>query len=202
MGASASGAAPRSSPWEPATVVAIREETPRAKTFRLSLRAPWSYRAGQHAIVRLTAPDGYSASRSYSIASAPDGSTEFELTVERLERGEVSTFLHDDVVVGDELEVRGPIGGWFVWDGDAPAVLVAGGSGIVPVMAMLRHARRLGRSDLVRLIVSVRTPDDLYYSAEVMGPETIVAYTRAIPSGYARAPAHLSAADIPQPIAH
>ena len=90
----------------------------RAKTFRLALPEPARHRAGQHCVVRLTAPDGYTASRSYSIASAPDDSNEFELTVERLEGGEVSTFLHDEVAVGDELEVRGPIGGWFVWDGD------------------------------------------------------------------------------------
>ena len=129
-------------------------------------------RAGQHYVVRLTAPDGYTASRSYSVASAPDGSNEFELTVERFEDGEVSTFLHDDVVVGDELEVRGPIGGWFVWDGDSPALLVGGGSGIVPLMAMLRSPRAPAQSDLVRLVVSVRTPDDLYYASELPGPET------------------------------
>ena len=92
-------------------------------------------------MVRLTAPDGYTASRSYSVASAPDGSNELELTVERLDGGEVSTFLHDVVEPGDELEVRGPIGGWFVWDGKAPAFLVGGGSGVVPIMAMLRLAR-------------------------------------------------------------
>ena len=91
--------------------------------------------------MRLTAPDGYTAQRSYSVASAPDGSNEIELTVERLEDGEVSSFLHDVVEIGDELEVRGPIGGWFVWDGDTPALLVGGGSGIVPLMAMLRLAR-------------------------------------------------------------
>ena len=109
-------------------------------------------------MVRLTAPDGYTASRSYSVASPPDDeSNEFELTVERLEHGEVSTFLHDGVEVGDELEVRGPIGGWFVWEGDAPALLVGGGSGVVPLMAMLRFARKTDRSDLVRMIVSART---------------------------------------------
>jgi ferredoxin-NADP reductase len=148
----------------------------------------------------LTAPDGYTASRSYSIASAPDGANEFELTVERLENGEVSTFLHDEVEVGDELEVRGPIGGWFVWDGDSSALLVGGGSGIVPVMAMLRLARRTHRSDLVHLVVSVRTPDDLYYADELAGPETTVVYTRSTPPGFARPPARLRRDDIPQPI--
>jgi ferredoxin-NADP reductase len=188
-------------PWQTATVVAIKPETARAKTFRLTRSEPASHRAGQHCVVRLTAPDGYTASRSYSIASAPDASQEFELTVERLEGGEVSTFLHDDVVVGDQLEVRGPIGGWFVWDGDAPALLVGGGSGVVPLMAMLRLARRLGRSDLIRLIVSVRTRDDLYYGDEIAGPETTLVYTRATPPSFPRAPARLARDDIAQPVA-
>ena len=131
--------------------------------------------------MRLTAPDGYTASRSYSVASAPDDSAEIELTVERLEGGEVSEFLHDEVMVGDELEVRGPIGLWFVWEAETPAILVGGGSGVVPLMAMLRLARQSGHSDLVRMAVSVRTPDDLYYADELPGPETTVVYTRAVP---------------------
>ncbi len=187
--------------WQMAKVVAIRDETPRAKTFRLALPEPSPHRAGQHCIVRLTAPDGYTASRSYSIASAPDGSPELELTVERLEGGEVSTFLHDDVAIGDELEVRGPIGGWFVWDAETPALLLGGGSGVVPLMAMLRLARRNGRADLVRLVVSVRTPDDLYYADEIAGPETTLLYTRATPPSFARLPAHLTRDDIVQPVA-
>src|SRR5213080_508913 len=121
------GPAPRPGKWETATVVDVRAETANAKTFRLALPHPSSHLAGQHYIVRLTAPDGYTASRSYSVASAPDESAEFELTVERLEGGEVSTFLHDVVEPGDELEVRGPIGGWFVWEGATPATLVGGG---------------------------------------------------------------------------
>ncbi len=201
MDSPAATVAPRSSPWHTAKVIAIRPETPRAKTFRLALPEAMPHRAGQHCVVRLTAPDGYTASRSYSIASAPDDSAEFELTVERLDHGEVSTFLHDDVEVGDELEVRGPIGGWFVWNADAPALLVGGGSGIVPVMAMLRYARRLGRSDLVKLVVSVRTPDDLYYADEVVGPETTILYTRTAPPDFARPPGHLTAGDIPGPVA-
>jgi ferredoxin-NADP reductase len=187
--------------WEPVTVVGITRETARAKTFRLATEQPSDHRAGQHYILRLTAPDGYTASRSYSIASPPDGSNEFELTVERLDKGEVSTFLHDEVVVGDELEVRGQIGGWFVWDGDTPALLVGGGSGVVPLMAMLRLARGTGRSDLVELVVSVRTPGDLYYAAEIAGPETTVVYTRTAPSDSVRPAARLTNADIPQPIA-
>jgi ferredoxin-NADP reductase len=179
-----------------ATVVGIRPETARAKTFRLALDRASDHLAGQHFVVRLTAPDGYTASRSYSVASAPDGSNEFELTVERLDEGEVSTFLHDELVVGDEIEVRGPIGGWFVWNGDTPASLIGGGSGVVPLMAMLRLARRLGRSDLVRLVVSARTPDDLYYRQELSGPETTAVYTRQAPPSSSRPPGRLTAGDL------
>jgi ferredoxin-NADP reductase len=187
--------------WQPAQVVDIRAETARAKTFRLALPGPSPHRAGQHYVLRLTAPDGYTASRSYSVASAPDDTNEIELTIERLEGGEVSTFLHDEVAVGDELEVRGPIGGWFVWDADAPAVLVGGGSGVVPLMAMLRLARRTGRTDLVRLLVSVRTADDLYYANEIAGPETSIVYTRVAPPGSARLAGRLTGADLPAGIA-
>ncbi len=188
-------------PWQGATVLALRDETARAKTIRLGLAAPLEYLAGQHVVVRLTAPDGYRAQRSYSIASAPDGSSELELTVERLEGGEVSTFLHDELAVGDELELRGPIGGFFVWRAETPALLVGGGSGVVPLMAMLRLARRLGRSDLVRLVVSVRSPSDLYYSSELPGPETTVVYTRTAPPAppgplAARPIGHLRAEDL------
>jgi ferredoxin-NADP reductase len=183
-------------PWQTATVLDIRDETPTAKTFRLALGAPTGHRAGQHYVVRLTAPDGYTASRSYSVASAPDGTAEFELTVERLEAGEVSTFLHDVVDVGDELEVRGPIGGFFVWDGTEPALLVGGGSGVVPLMAMLRLARATGRADLVHLVVSVRSSRDLYYADELAGPEVTVVYTREAPANSARAVGRLVAADL------
>ncbi len=187
---------PRSDPWQPATVIQIRPETARAKTFRLALAHPSHHLAGQHYVLRLTAPDGYSASRSYSVASAPDGSNEIEVTVERLEDGEVSSFLHDEVVVGDELEIRGPIGRWFVWEGASPAVLLGGGSGVVPLMAMLRLARNLGRPELVRLVVSVRSPGDLYYSDELPGPQSSVIYTRSAPVGYSRPPGHLKASDL------
>ncbi len=179
----------------------IRPETARAKTLRLALPEPRPHLAGQHYVVRLTAPDGYRASRSYSVASAPDDSGQIELTVERLEDGEVSSFLHDELAVGDQLEVRGPIGGWFVWPGDQPAVLVGGGSGVVPLMAMLRLARQQGRSDLVRLVVSARTPADLYYAHELPGPETTIVYTRAIPADWPRPPGHLNAGDLPSPLA-
>ena len=183
--------------WQTATVVAVHEETARTKTLRLRLDAPSGHRAGQHYVVRLTAPDGYSAARSYSVASAPDGTNEIELTIERLEGGEVSMFLHDVVEVGDELDVRGPIGGWFVWDGDRPALLVGGGSGVVPLMAMLRLARRTGKSDLLRLVVSARSPTELYYATELPGPEATVLYTREAPPAWPRPPARLMANDLP-----
>ncbi len=182
--------------WQTATVLNVRRETASAKTFRLALPAPSVHLAGQHYVVRLTAPDGYTASRSYSVASPPDGTAEIELTVERLENGEVSMFLHDEVRPGDELDVRGPIGGWFVWRGTEPAFLVGGGSGVVPLMAMLRLARLQGRSNLLRLIVSARRPADLYYAAELPGPETTIVYTRAAPPGWARPLARLNQQDL------
>lgn len=191
---------PPPSRWQPATVVDIRQETASAKTFRLALSEPRSHLAGQHYVVRLTAPDGYRAARSYSVATPAEVSGHIELTVERLEDGEVSTFLHDAVEVGDSLEVRGPIGGWFVWRGDTPAVLVGGGSGVVPLMAMLRLARREGRSDLVRLVVSARSPDDLYYAHELPGPETTLVFTRANPEGWARPAGRVAATDLPNPL--
>jgi ferredoxin-NADP reductase len=187
---------PAHMPWVDATVVAIRPETARAKTFRLALGQPSQHRAGQHYIVRLTAPDGYTAMRSYSVASAPDGSNEFEVTVELLRRGEVSSFLHDEVVVGDHLEVRGPIGGWFVWEGTTPALGIGGGSGVVPIMAMLRLARRQNRSDLFQVVVSVRSPADLYYASEIAGPETTIAYTREAPHASGRPAGRLGLPDV------
>ena len=174
-----------------------RPETARAKTFRLALAHPSPHLAGQHYVVRLTAPDGYTASRSYSVASPPDGSNAIDLTVERLEDGEVSTFLHDEVVIGDELEVRGPIGGFFVWKGDTPALLVGGGSGIVPLMAMLRLARKTGRPDLVRLVVSVRSPDELFYADELAGPgDDRRLHAHDARRAIAAAPGRLTAADL------
>lgn len=187
---------PTTMPWQSASVAKVVVETARAKTFRLALARPTPYLAGQHYVVRLTAPDGYSAQRSYSIASAPDDSGHIELTVERLDDGEVSSFLHDEVRAGDVLEVRGPIGRWFVWGGDTPATLIGGGSGVVPLMAMLRLARRGGHSNLVRLVVSARAPDDLYYAAELPGPETSVIYTRAAPATATRPAGRLTAADV------
>jgi ferredoxin-NADP reductase len=182
--------------WQSARVLAVHDETPRARTLRLGLPEPRRHLAGQHYVLRLTAPDGYTASRSYSIASAPDDTGEIELTIERLDDGEVSEYVHEVVVPGDELEVRGPIGGFFVWPGHTPALLIGGGSGVVSLMSMLRLARREGRADLVRLLVSARSPEDLYYAGELPGPETTVIYTRRAPAGAARSAGRITAADV------
>ncbi len=146
-------------------------------------------------MLRLTAPDGYTAQRSYSIASAPDGTAELELTVELMAGGEVSGYLHDVVEPGGELELRGPIGGFFVWE-DGPALLVGGGSGVVPLAAMLRLARATGRADLLRLVVSVRTPADLYYAGELPGPEVTVVHSRVAPPGSERPAGRLTVDDL------
>jgi ferredoxin-NADP reductase len=187
--------------WQVATVVAVHDETARAKTIRVRLQEASAHRAGQHYVVRLTAPDGYTASRSYSVASPPDGSDEIDLTVERLDDGEVSTFLHDGLDVGDEIEVRGPIGGYFVWDATTPALLVGGGSGVVPLVAMLRLARATAGDPvpdaLAHLVVSVRSPADLYYRDELRDrADVTVLYTRSAPSGWSRPAGRVAAADL------
>jgi ferredoxin-NADP reductase len=183
--------------WRLSTVVSITTETSTAKSFRLRLPEVSQHLAGQHYILRLTAPDGYTAARSYSIASPPDNSNEIDLTIERLPEGEVSEFLHEVVVPGDTLEVRGPIGGWFVWRADRPAILIGGGSGVVPLMAMLRLARNHGVADLLRLLVSVRKPDELFYAKEITGPQTAVIYSNESPPGSSRPTGRLQLADIP-----
>lgn len=184
--------------WMTATVVQIRDETPRMRTYRLRLPTPTPHVPGQHLTVRLTAPDGYTATRSYSIASAPGVGREIELMVEQLEGGEVSGYLHDELKVGDPLEVRGPFGGWFVWTGRSPALLVGGGSGVVPLMAMLRHQRLAAPDVPVRLVVSVRSPQELPFADEY-GPETTVLYTRRTPDRWPRAAGRLTTADL-QPV--
>ena len=182
--------------WQAARVLSVRDETPTARTYRLRLPEPRRHLAGQHYVLRLTAPDGYTASRSYSVASPPDDTGEIELTIERLVDGEVSEFMHDVVTTGDELEVRGPIGGFFVWAGDSPALLVGGGSGVVPLMAMLRQARRDGHPDLLRIVVSVRSPADLYYADELPGDNVRIVWTRTAPPGDPRKPARLTVDDV------
>ena len=155
--------------WQVATVAALKDETAHVKTLSLDVPGLADYKPGQHVDIRLTAADGYQAQRSYSIASAPGDGARLDLTVERVEGGEVSPFLHDEVVVGDRFEVRGPIGGYFVWDGsmDGPVLLVAGGSGVVPLMAMVRHRARIGSSAPCTLLYSSKTAPDIIYGAEL-----------------------------------
>jgi ferredoxin-NADP reductase len=182
-------------PWQVATVVGTRQETPNAKTFQLDVPGPHEFVAGQHFIIRLTAEDGYHAQRAYSAASAP-GHEPLEVTVELLSGGEVSTFLHDGVDVGDSVEVRGPIGGHFAWDVSVPILGVAGGSGVVPLMSMLRAARAAGFEDRMTLVVSARSPQELYYAQEIAGPHTTVVYTRSAPQGNARGVGRLTEDDL------
>ena len=163
--------------WRTATVAGVRRPIQRSVQLRLDVHDRVNHLPGQHYVVRLTAEDGYTAQRSYSVASAP-GDPLVELFVERLDDGEVSTYLADVVEPGDELEVRGPIGGWFVWDGATPALLLAGGSGVVPFVAMLRHARALGRSDLLRIAVSSRTLASLPYADELIAAGALIVLTR------------------------
>src|SRR6266568_8422116 len=155
--------------WRVGTVVAHRDETATARTITLKVPDWPGHIAGQHVDVRLTAPDGYSAVRSYSIASAPNSERRVELTVERLPNGEVSPYLTQEVAIGDPLEVRGPIGGWFVWRSEQtePIQLVAGGSGIVPLMAMVRSRASAGSTVPFRLLYSVREHVAVFYRDEL-----------------------------------
>jgi ferredoxin-NADP reductase len=161
--------APRPATWQPATVVSIREETPRVKTIRFAVSNWPGHLAGQHADVRLTAEDGYRAERSYSIASPPEVSA-LELTVERLDDGEVSPFLTGQLEPDDAIQLRGPIGGHFVWSAlerRRPLLLVGGGSGIVPLMCMLRHRRLSGSAVPAVLLYSCRTREEVIYHEEL-----------------------------------
>ena len=186
----------------------MSQETRTARTLRLRLPGLTGHRAGQHVDVRLTAPDGYTAVRSYSVASALPGD-ELELTVEELADGEVSPYLVHGVSVGDQLEVRGPVGGWFVWDpaDPSPVQLIAGGSGVVPLMAMIRaHAATApaspGATAEFRLLYSVRSPEASYYGAELDDLATSAlltvthVYTREAPAGSLVPPRRLDAATL------
>jgi ferredoxin-NADP reductase len=155
-------------PWREVTIRAIRPETPSIKTLALDVPGWPGHAAGQHVDIRLTAEDGYQAQRSYSIASAP-GTTDLELAVERIEDGEVSPYLTEDARPGDGFELRGPIGGYFVWDParDEPLLLVGGGAGLVPLMAMLRQRRATGTTVDSRLLLSARTLEDVLYRDEL-----------------------------------
>ena len=179
--------------WQIATVKHIKPETPKVKTFSLSLPNWTPHLAGQHYDVRLTAADGYQAQRSYSIASEPERAGEVDLTVERLEDGEVSSYLHDVLAPGDQIEVRGPIGGYFVWQAGqgGQLLLVAGGSGVVPLMSMLRHRAAKGSHVPARLLFSSRNPEDAIYYDELErlraggnGLEVFHTFTRSQPSGW------------------
>jgi ferredoxin-NADP reductase len=174
--------------WQVATVDEVVEETPRVRTIVLDVPDWPGHRAGQHLDVRLTAEDGYRAEREYSIASAPGEPV--AITVERLEDGEVSPYLCDELRPGDGLELRGPIGGYFVWDSrdGGPLLLVAGGSGVVPLRAMIRHRQRSGGKVPVRLLYSSRMLEDVIYRAELdqLGDDIEVVHTltREQPTGW------------------
>lgn len=161
----------RAGGWQTATITEIVAQTPTIKSYFLRLERPFTYLAGQHVDVRLTAPDGYVAMRSYSIASPPSSSDVIELAVERLPDGEVSPFFHDVAVVGDDIELRGPIGGHFLWPEPAtgPILLIGAGSGVVPLMAMLRHRRDLAETVPTALLLSARTQRDVLFGDELLG---------------------------------
>jgi ferredoxin-NADP reductase len=169
--------------WQIATVVGVEQETPRVKSFRFQLPMWVPHLPGQHYIVRLTAPDGYQAQRSYSVASSPLDGPIIELTIDHLDGGEVSSYLHEFVNEGDQVELRGPFAAYFVWRGE-PALLIGGGSGVVPLMAMLRHRRRAMPDAPMRLVYSVRSEDELIYADE-LGDDTIVTYSRTAPDDWA-----------------
>jgi ferredoxin-NADP reductase len=198
--------------WQLATVAAINPETATVKTFTLTLPRWTPHRAGQHYDLRLVAPDGYQAQRSYSIASPPEQTGTIDLTVERLADGEVSSYLIDHVVIGDSIEVRGPIGGYFVWEASmgGPLLLVSGGSGVVPLMAILRHRARLGSTVPTRLLHSATDPSNVIYRDELArmqtqrtGLEIIHTFTRQRPpgwQGYARRVDAMMLRDVAAPL--
>jgi ferredoxin-NADP reductase len=187
--------------WRVGTVVALNHETTSARTLTLEVPDWPGHAAGQHVDVRLTAPDGYSAARSYSIASAPSPEKRLEITVERLPNGEVSPYLTQELIVGDRLELRGPIGGWFVWRPEQiePIQLIAGGSGIVPLMAMIRSRTSSGSGAPFRLLYSVREPASAFYREELrtLADRGIVpithAYTRVVPQDWPLPPERINA---------
>lgn len=179
--------------WTPSKAVQFITETPKVRSIVFQVPGWSGHKAGQHVDVRLTAPDGYQAQRSYSIASPPEDGMRIALTVERLDDGEVSTFLVDDVQPGDEIELRGPIGGYFTWDVEdgGPLMLIAGGSGVVPLMAMLRHRAAQRVTVPARVLYSARTIDDVIYHAELQRSAAADAafmptltLTRAQPAGW------------------
>jgi ferredoxin-NADP reductase len=186
--------------WKVCTVIGLRDETATARTIVLQVPEWPGHLAGQRLDLRVTAADGYSAVREYSIASAPRADGRIELSVERLPDGEVSPYLTQQLAVGDLLEVRGPIGGWFVWREDQvePIQLIAGGSGIAPLMAMVRSRAAGASAAPFRLLYSVRGPDTVWYRDELQalatdGIDITVVYTRTAPPGWSRAPGRIDA---------
>lgn len=187
--------------WQAAELVTSTAETGTARTLRFLVPGWRGHLAGQHVDVRLTAEDGYSTRRSYSLAGPADG--EFlDLTVESVPDGEVSPYLTEIMRPGDQVEIRGPVGGWFVWrpGGDRPVLLVAGGSGIVPLMAMVRARRQAGSAAPFRLLYSVRGPGNVYYADELRRPEpgldVSYLYTRSLPEGVSRPAGRITQADL------
>jgi ferredoxin-NADP reductase len=179
--------------WQLGEVVARKDETARAASLTFAVSNWPGHLAGQHVDVRLTAEDGYKAERSYSIASPPEERMVLRLTIERLDDGEVSPYLVDELREGDQIELRGPIGGYFVWEVSmgGPLLLVAGGSGIVPLMAMIRHRKAVGSTIATRLIYSSRSYEDVIYRDELdqlarseAGLEVIHTLTRSQPPGW------------------
>jgi ferredoxin-NADP reductase len=194
-------ALPRRLTWHVARLAEVRDETATARTLVFDVPGWTGHLAGQHVDVRLTAADGYSTQRSYSLAAPADGDR-VELTVQNVADGEVSPYLTGGMSPGDPVELRGPVGGWFVWrpSSPAPVLLVAGGSGIVPLMAMVRARRQAGVRAPFRLVYSVRTPADVFYAGELRRPEpgldVTFLYTREPPEGWARPAGRLTAADL------
>lgn len=184
--------------WQIASVTDIKPETAKVKSFTLTLPMWMRHRAGQHYDIRLTAEDGYQAQRSYSIASEPEREGEVDITIERINDGEVSTYLHDVLVPGDRIEARGPIGGYFVWEAmmTEPLLLIAGGSGVVPLMSMIRHRAAVSAKNPTSLLYSSRNFEDIIYYNELEklhaangGLQIFHALTRSQPAewkGYAR----------------
>jgi ferredoxin-NADP reductase len=179
--------------WQIASLREIKPETANVKSFTLTLPAWMRHRAGQHYDVRLTAEDGYQAQRSYSIASEPEREGEVDLTVERINDGEVSTYMHDVLVPGDRIEVRGPIGGYFVWEAtmNEPLLLIAGGSGVVPLMSMIRHRAAAGARNPTTMLYSSRSFEDIIYYNELeklrsgnQGVQVFHTLTRSQPPGW------------------
>lgn len=178
---------PTSSAWVPARIVAIVSETPTVKTFTFELPHPVTHLAGQHYEIRLTAPNGYQAARLYSAASAAANDNRLQLTIQLLEGGEVSPYMHHGTKVGDAIELRGPLGKFFVWDpaATAPVLLVAGGSGVVPMRCILQAHRSAKSATPLQLLYGARTYDDIIYKPELLNtPEVTIALSDSQPKGW------------------